>query len=74
MHEKDYRGNPLPRLAAALDKLTKEQAVLEEVAKKLYSWIHTSGSPEWDSRKVPEVVRVSYRKRANELMLIIKEK
>ncbi len=49
-----------------MDMLREKQ--LELVAVKLYKWLHFSGSPDFHSPKNPEVVRVSYYKRAEELL------
>ncbi len=45
----------------------------EEIAKMLYIWLHSTGSPPWESKKTPEVVRVGYRKRADAVIQKLKE-
>ena len=48
--------------------MSKQEEIREGVAIKLYGWLHSSGSPDRHSKKVPEVVRTGYRKRADELL------
>ena len=45
----------------------------EKIAKMLYGWLHNTGSPDWESKKVPEVVRVGYRKRAYEVIQALEQ-
>ena len=47
--------------------MKQDSTLREDVAKLLHKWIHNSGSPEWESKKNPETVRVSYRKRADQI-------
>ncbi|KKN76875.1 hypothetical protein LCGC14_0365260 [marine sediment metagenome] len=48
--------------------MTEIEKVTEEIAKLLFTWLHSSGSPAWASKKTPETVRVAHRKRANQLL------
>ena len=46
----------------------KREEIKEGVAKQLHAWLHSTGSPSWESKKTAEVVRVAHRKRADELL------
>ncbi len=41
------------------------ERIREEWAKRIFAWVHSTGT---DWNKVPETVRVGYRKRANQLL------
>ena len=44
----------------------------EKVAEQIYIWVHPSASPGFHSKKTPEVVRVGYRKRADQIIAILR--
>ena len=43
----------------------------EELAKKLYYWVHGSTATRWEKKELPETVRVAYRKRADEVLAMV---
>ena len=51
--------------------MDKREEIREEVAIKFFKWLQPSGSRDFYDKKVPEVVRVSYRKRVDELLIVL---
>ncbi len=48
--------------------MSKQEEIREWTAKQLYLWLHPTCSPDWESKKLTEVVRVGHRQRAEVLL------
>ena len=44
----------------------------EELAKLLYVWVQGASSGKWDKKDFPETVRVAYRKRADQVLELVR--
>ena len=46
---------------------------VERIAILLYGWMQPSGSRDWADKKTLEVVRIGYRKRAEQVLQVVED-